>query len=150
MRRLRLTRTEPPERMGLRLRWSTFRRQHQAVAKRCHAAQRAQHQVHSRNRPSIQVLDAIPLDLTDERWARIAPLLPPQTPATGRPANDQRTLLAGMFWVVRTGASWRELPEHFGSWQTVHSRYQRWRTAGIWQQILDSLQDAGDALSRPS
>nr|MBA2453213.1 transposase [Chloroflexia bacterium] len=47
--------------------------------------------------------------------------------------------------VVRTGASWRELPEHFGPWQTVHSRYQRWRTAGIWQRILEVLQETEES-----
>ena len=55
---------------------------------------------------------------------------------TGRPAHDHRTMLAGMLWVVRTGAAWRDLPAHFGPWETVHSRYHRWRKAGIWQQIL--------------
>lgn len=48
-------------------------------------------------------------------------------------------MLTGMLWVARTGASWRALPAPFGPWQTVHSRYQRWRTAGIWQRILDVL-----------
>jgi len=47
--------------------------------------------------------------------------------------------VAGIFWVIRTGASWRELPTQFGSWQTIHTRYQRWRKTGIWQQILDAL-----------
>ena len=41
--------------------------------------------------------------------------------------------------MVRTGASWRDLPDEFGPWQTIHTRYQRWRKAGIWQQILDAL-----------
>lgn len=142
MRRLLLALAEPPGRFGLRLNWSIFRRQHQAVAKRCHAARRAQERAHSMNRPTIQMLRSANLELTDAHWARIAPLLPPQKPATGRPPNDHRTLLSGMLWVVRTGASWRELPEHFGPWQTVHSRYQRWRTAGVWTRILDVLQDA--------
>ena len=52
-----------------------------------------------------------------------------------------------MLWVVRTGASWRALPTDFGPWETVSSRYHRWRTAGIWPQILDALHpvDAPDA-----
>lgn len=145
MRRLLLALAESPERFGSRRTWSTFRRQHQAVAKRAHAARRARERVHSRNRPTIQLLRALNLDLTDEQWARISPLLPPQQLSPGRPANDHRTLLAGMFWVVRTGASWRELPEHFGPWQTVHSRYQRWRTAGIWQHILEVLQETEES-----
>jgi transposase len=83
--------------------------------------------------------------LTDERWARIAPLFPPQKPPTGRPALDHRTILAGSFWVIRTGASWREAPAHFGPWQTLNTRYQRWRQTGIWQQILDALEQGGGA-----
>ena len=45
-----------------------------------------------------------------------------------------------MLWVMRTGAAWRDLPARFGPWETVHGRYQRWRKAGLWQQILDALQ----------
>jgi len=54
--------------------------------------------------------------------------------------------VAGIFWVIRTDASWRELPTQFGPWQTIHTRYQRWRTTGIWQQILTALdhQDTAD------
>jgi len=55
----------------------------------------------------------------------------------GRPTADHRTVLAGILWIIRTGASWRELPAHFGSWHTVYTRYQQWRTSGLWQQILD-------------
>jgi transposase len=46
---------------------------------------------------------------------------------------------AAMLWILQTGSSWRELPEEFGPWQTVYGRYQRWRRAGIWQQVLDLL-----------
>ena len=48
-------------------------------------------------------------------------------------------LLAGMLWVARSGAAWRDLPSDFGPWPTVHSRYQRWRRAGIWQRVLAAL-----------
>ncbi len=139
VRRLLLALTEPPERFDARLHWSIFRRQHQAVAKRCHAARRAQRQPSGAGIPTIQVLSACTVGLTDEQWGRIAPLLPPQKPAIGRPNTDHRTVLSGILWVARTGSSWRELPDQFGPWQTVHGRYQRWRKAGIWQRILDVL-----------
>lgn len=144
MRRLLLTLVEPPERFSFRLVWSTFRRHHQAVAKKCHAARRARDGPGCIGVSAIQVLHSTDLELTEERWARISPLLPPQKPQTGRPANDHRTILSGMLWVARTGSSWRAIPEHFGPWQTVRSRYERWRKAGIWQQILDAL-DQRDA-----
>ena len=48
-------------------------------------------------------------------------------------------MVAAMLWVERTGCSWRTLPERFGPWQGVYSRYQRWRKAGLWAQILAVL-----------
>lgn len=137
MRRLLLTLAEPPERFAFRLAWSAFRRRHQARARQCHAARRAPSLAPSA--PTIQVLSSSAFTLTDEQWTRIAPVLPPQKPPTGRPPLDHRTVLAGIFWVIRTGASWRQVPEQFGPWQTINTRYQRWRQAGIWQQILDAL-----------
>ncbi len=80
----------------------------------------------------IQVLAGRRFELSDAQWERIVPLLPPLR----RHPRDDRTLLAGMLWVVQTGTSWRALPEQFGPWQTVYSGYQRWHRAGIWQQIL--------------
>ena len=61
-------------------------------------------------------------ELTDEEFAKLAPLLPPQKPRTGRPANDHRTVLEGIIWVLRTGAPWRDLPARYGSPGTVSSR----------------------------
>jgi transposase len=45
-----------------------------------------------------------------------------------------------MFWVLRTGAPWRDLPERYGPWTTVYDRFCRWRDDGTWQRILDTLQ----------
>jgi len=136
---------EPPERRGFRLAWSAFRRRHQAVAQRCHATRRARQKPAPAGSPTVRVLCSTDLDLTDERWTRIAPRLPPQKPRTGRPARDHRTVLSGMLWVARTGASWRDLPAHFGPWETAHGRYHRWRKAGLWQQILAALEQDGSA-----
>lgn len=94
------------------------------------------------------MLPARRFDLSDAQWAHIAPLLPPQQPQTGRPNHDHRLILAGMLWVVQTGSSWRDLPEQFGPWQTVHSRYQRWRKAGLWQRILATFTQSNSAMSK--
>jgi len=139
VRRLLLTRTEPPERVHFRLEWSAFRRRHQAGAKRCHRQRRSQQQAPPLASPPIQRLEGSELELTDARWDRIVRLLPPQKPKTGRPNTDHRLILSGILWVIRTGCSWRELPDQFGPWETVHGRYTRWRKAGLWQQILDAL-----------
>ncbi len=144
VRRLLLTLDEPPERFPFRLAWSIFRRNHQAIAQRCHAARRAKRQPTPSGIPTVHVLPTIPLELTDERWARIAPLLPARMSRTGRPPRDHRMILAGMLWVVGTGASWREIPAQFGPWETIHSRYQAWRRAGVWQQILDTINQCAD------
>ncbi len=78
--------------------------------------------------------------LTEEQWERLAPLLPPQRPRTGRPANDHRAVLNAILWVLRSGAPWRDLPACYGSWQTAYSRFRRWRAASVWEQILTALQ----------
>src|SRR5579875_1659298 len=82
-------------------------------------------------------------ELTDEQWAKIAPFLPPQRPATGRPAKDHRTFLNAIVWLLKTGAPWRVLPERFGPWRTVASRFYRWQQAGVWERILKALQQEG-------
>jgi transposase len=83
-------------------------------------------------------------DLTDEKWERLRPLLPPQQPKIGRPAKDHRTVVNGILWIDRTGAPWRDLPERYGKWTTVASRFLRWQKAGIWQRILATLQEQAD------
>lgn len=140
--------TEPPERFACRLAWSVFRRRHQATAKACHAARRARPVATRSSAPRVQALPAADLALTDEHWARIAPLLPPQKPRVGRPMLDHRQIVGGMLWVAGTGASRRALPAEFGPWETVYSRYRRWRDTGIWQRIIATLQQAPDGSPR--
>jgi len=84
-------------------------------------------------------------ELSDAQWERLAPLLPPQRPATGRPAKDHRTVVNAILWRLRTGAPWRDLPERYGPWQTVYSRFRRWQQAGVWERTLAALQQDGDA-----
>ena len=84
-------------------------------------------------------------ELTDEQSAKLAPLLPPERPATGRPNKDHRTVLNGILWRLRTGAPWRDLPARYGPWQTVYSRFRRWQRAGVWARVLAALQAEGDA-----
>jgi transposase len=70
-------------------------------------------------------------ELTDEQLAELPPHLPPQKPRTGRPAKNHRTVVEGILWVLRSGAPWRDLPERYGSWRTVYSRFRRWQQAGV-------------------
>ena len=87
-------------------------------------------------------------DLSDEQWARLAPLLPPQKPPTGRPNHDHRPIINGIQWFLRTGAPCQDLPERYGSYKTVSSRFYRWRAAGIWDRILAALQRQADQAGR--
>ncbi len=57
----------------------------------------------------------------------------------GRPTKDNRTMLNAMLWIARTGAPWRDLPEYYGSWKTVYTRFRRWQMSGVWEQILDHI-----------
>ena len=84
-------------------------------------------------------------ELTDEQFARLEPLLPPRRPATGRPNLDHRTVLNGILWRLKTGAPWRDLPERYGKWDTVYSRFRRWQRAGVWQRVLAALRAEADA-----
>ncbi len=84
-------------------------------------------------------------ELTDQQWEKLQPLLPPQKPKTGRPAEDHRRIINGILWLDRTGAPWRDLPDRYGPWRTVASRFYRWQKAGVWQGILAALQQQTDA-----
>ncbi len=84
-------------------------------------------------------------DLTDPQWQQIEPLLPAQKPRIGRPSKDHRTIINGILWVLRTGAPWRDLPEGYGPWPTVASRFYRWRKKGLWEGLLSDLQQEADA-----
>lgn len=64
--------------------------------------------------------------ISDDLWALIEPALPPPTGRPGRPWNDHRLTLEGIIWRFRTGSPWRDLPEHFGAWQSVAERHLRW------------------------
>ena len=83
--------------------------------------------------------------LTDEQFARLAPLLPPEKPATGRPNHDHRRIVNGILWRLKTGCPWRDLPKRYGKWATVYSRFRRWQRAGVWDRVLAALQADGDA-----
>ncbi len=80
-------------------------------------------------------------DLTNEEWALIEPLLPPERPGKpGCPYRSHRQVLNGIFWILRTGAPWRDVPERYGPWTTAYDRFRRWSHRGLWQRVLDALE----------
>lgn len=76
-------------------------------------------------------------ELTDEAFERIERLLPKQ--GDGGQWKDHRTVLNGMFWILNSGAQWRDMPERYGKWQTVYDRYRRWTREGLFDRILHRL-----------
>jgi len=76
-------------------------------------------------------------ELTDDEYGRIEPLLPRQR--RGGKWADHRTVLNGIFWVLNSGAQWRDMPERYGKWETVYGRYRRWTREGLFDRILERL-----------
>lgn len=80
-------------------------------------------------------------DLSDEEFALLEPLLPPERSGqAGNPYHSHRQVLNGIFWVLSSGAPWRDLPERHGPWKTVHGRFRRWTQSGVFQKMLDVLE----------
>jgi transposase len=81
-------------------------------------------------------------DLSEGEWRLIEPLLPNKP--RGVPRVDDRRVLNGIFWVLRTGAPWRAVPQEFGPHTTCYNRFVRWRRAGVWDRILAAATTAYD------
>jgi transposase len=90
------------------------------------------------------------MDLTDQQWQIVETILPPdrvRADRRGRPWTDRRRTLNGILWILRTGAPWKDLPERYGAYQTVHRRFQNWVRSKVLEQVLlavaQDLKDRG-------
>ena len=84
-------------------------------------------------------------ELTDEEWERIRGYFPEREAGQkGRPRNEDRPILNGILWIVRSGAAWRDLPERYGAWSTVYSRFVQWQEEGLFDTILKELSEEAD------
>jgi transposase len=81
-------------------------------------------------------------ELSDEEWIVIKPMLPNKP--LGVPRVNDRRVLDGIFWVLRSGAPWRDVPSNFGPYTTCYNRFVRWRRAGVWAKIMNALAGAHD------
>ena len=84
------------------------------------------------------------MDLTDDQWAIIEPLLPKARSGDGkrgRPAQSARRVLEAALWVMRTGAPWHDLPSRYPPYQTCHRRFQHWVQSGTFRMVLTALRD---------
>ncbi|MFD0509700.1 IS5 family transposase [Streptomyces aureus] len=84
-------------------------------------------------------------DMTDAQWARLEPLLPVGVKPGRPPVHPKRQLIDGIRWRTRAGTPWRDVPERYGSWQTVYGLFRRWQRDGTWKHILEQLQARADA-----
>jgi transposase len=81
-------------------------------------------------------------DLTDFERSVIQPLLPNKP--RGAPRVDERRVLNGIFWVLRTGASWRALSKEYGPHTNCYNRFVRWRRVGVWDRIMSAVTETYD------
>jgi len=81
--------------------------------------------------------------MTDQEWEFFRPFLTGASEQGGRPPSDHRRVLDGIFWIARTGAPWRDLPEELGNWNSVWRQFRRWSASGLWDVLLQALADSG-------
>ena len=81
-------------------------------------------------------------DIPDRVWSLLEPHLPGRKGSWGGVATDNRQFINAVFWILRTGAPWRDLPPDYGSWSNTHRRFIRWRDRGIGEKLLEELVDA--------
>ena len=79
-------------------------------------------------------------DMSTLEWAFIEPMLPTNTRGVAR--VDDRRVINGIFYKLRTGVPWRDLPERYGPYTTVYNRFNRWTKAGVWDRLMDAVSDA--------
>ncbi len=81
--------------------------------------------------------------LRDDQWERIKNLLPGREDTVGVTAKDNRLFVEAVLYRYRAGIPWRDLPERFGNWSVVHTRFSRWAANGVWINVFEHL--AADA-----
>jgi len=83
-------------------------------------------------------------DISDKAWELIKPYTIGNKGTWGGNARDTRLFINAVFWILRTGAPWRDLPPDYGHWNTVQRRFCRWRDKGVWSELLEALIDKPD------
>ena len=83
-------------------------------------------------------------DITDRVWEILEPRLPGRKGSWGGKAKDNRLFINAVFWILRTGSPWRDLPPDYGDWKNTHRRFCRWRDKGIWEKLLTELVNEPD------
>ena len=82
--------------------------------------------------------------LRDDQWDRIKDLLPGREGTVGVTAKDNRLFVEAVLYRYRAGIPWRDLPERFGNWSVVHTRFSRWAISGVWINVFQHLATDAD------
>jgi transposase len=80
--------------------------------------------------------------MSDEEWAFHERFIRAVRAPNGRKPTNHRLVLEGIFWIAWTGSPWRDLPEEFGKWSSVYRQFRRWTLAGLWEHIMEALNDS--------
>lgn len=80
-------------------------------------------------------------ELSEREWKLVEPHTLGQPGRAGGTGADNRLFVNAVIWRVRTGVSWRDLPERFGKWNSVARRFRRWAQAGAWQKLFEAVQE---------
>jgi transposase len=82
--------------------------------------------------------------LRDDQWERISELLPGREGHVGVTAQNNRLFVEAVLYRYRAGVPWRDLPERFGMWKSVHTRFNRWAQSGVWERVFKVLSADSD------
>ena len=78
--------------------------------------------------------------MSDEEWEQVKDLLPTdKLEKQGRPPKENQLMLNAILWIAKSGAAWRDLPERYGPWQTVYTKFKKWEESGIFEKIFYAL-----------
>jgi transposase len=81
--------------------------------------------------------------LSESEWRVLKVLLPVEREkgkrGKGRPPEDNRNVINGILWRLRTGAPWRDVPEKYGNWNSIYRRFRRWSASGVWESVAIAL-----------
>ena len=83
-------------------------------------------------------------DISDRVWELLEPHLLGRQGTWGGNARNNREFINAVFWILRSGAPWRDLPPDYGDWKNTHRRFCRWRDKGAWEGLLETLIDEPD------
>ncbi|MDD7909266.1 MULTISPECIES: transposase [Pseudovibrio] len=79
--------------------------------------------------------------MNDAEWTFFKSFVSERQARRGRPPQNHRLVLDGVFWVAQNERKWRDLPDHFGNWSSIHRQFKRWSEAGLWQDLEVALDD---------